>query len=102
MLGFLKKLFGVKTEETVSAPYKIEAVNPQCSDSVTQPDGNECKTFPTAVNSQITDSVTQTAPVAKTKKTAPKKKPVQAKQPVQKPAAPKQGGNRGRKPKQAK
>jgi hypothetical protein len=98
MLGFIKKLFGAKTEETVSAPYKVEAVNTQCSDSVTQPDGNECKAFPTAVNDQITDAVTQ-APVAKPKAAAPKKKPAGQKPAGQKPTAPKQGGNRGRKPK---
>jgi len=88
MFTFIKKLFGfdqttmqeagVKIEQ---APYKVEApvanladvavaqqpVNTQCSDSVTQPDGNECKAFPTAVNDQITDAVTQ-APAKKPRK----------------------------------
>jgi hypothetical protein len=97
MFGIFKKLFGAKTEETVTpAPYKTEAANQQCSDSVTQPDGNECKTaaFPTAVNDQITDSVTQAAPKA-VKKPAPAKKPGSAK----KPAVVAKPSGRGRKPK---
>jgi hypothetical protein len=86
MLGFIKKLFGAKTEETVQAPYKVEA---PVAEKVSTP-----------VNPQITDAVTQ-APVAeaKPKKSAPKKKPAGPKPAGQKPAAPKQGGNRGRKPK---
>jgi hypothetical protein len=96
MLGFLKKLFGAKTEETVSAPYKVETPV-----ATTAP-----------VNPQITDAVTQ-APVVETKpvaaekpapKRSPKKKPAGPKpagqkSSGQKPAAPKQGGGRGRKPK---
>lgn len=97
MLGLLKKLFGGKTEETVQAPYKVEAP----VEAVTAP-----------VNPQITDAVTQ-LPVVETKpvvaekapaKKAPKKKPAGQKpagqkSSGQKPAAPKQGGGRGRKPK---
>jgi len=91
MLGFIKKLFGAKTEETVPAPYKVEV--PAAASAATAP----------VVKPQITDAVT-TAPVAETKskKVTPRKKPTQAKSTGQKPVAPKQGGNRGRKPKQAK
>lgn len=84
MFTFIKKLFGFDQPTMKEAgvqieqvPYKVEAptviesqplpVNPQCSDSVTQPDGSECKTLPTEVNSQITDSVTQ-APAKKARK----------------------------------
>jgi hypothetical protein len=86
MLGFIKKLFGAKTEETVSAPYKVETP--------------VVKATPTSVNPQITDAVTQTSVAeTKTKKAAPKKKPAGQKPAGPKPTAPKQGGNRGRKPK---
>jgi hypothetical protein len=86
MFTFIKKLFGFDQPtmkeagvQLEQAPYKVETpvvdlaaittpqsetVNPQCSDSITQPDGNECKAFPTAVNDQITDAVTQ-APAKK-------------------------------------
>ena len=94
MLGFFKKLFGAKTEETVEqAPYKVEAP--------------VVEAIPTSVNTQITDAVTQ-SPVVETKHTAsgkasqkrgPKKKPAGQKPAVQKSVAPKQSGGRGRKPK---
>ena len=94
MLGFLKKLFGLKTAETVStAPYKIESPVVQAA--------------PAVVENQITDAVTvkpveQSAPAKKAKQ-APKKpaapKQPAKKQPAPKQNAPKQGGNRGRKPK---
>lgn len=98
MFTFIKKLFGFDQPtmkeagvQLEQAPYKVEGpIEPhspseQCSDSVTQPDGNECKT-PTpevAVETQITDAVTQTtakktratkAEKAATKKAAPVKK----------------------------
>jgi len=86
MLGFLKKLFGAKTEETVPAPYKVETPVVEAT--------------PTPVNPQITDAVTQTPVVeTKPKKAAPKKKPAGQKPAGSKPTAPKQAGNRGRKPK---
>lgn len=116
MFTFIKKLFGFDKETMQNAgvqieqvPYKVEPnpVNPQCSDSVTQPDGNECKTFPTAVNDQITDAVTQhntpsKKPVQGQKKPAAKKvqgqkKPATVKQPTS--SKPNTGPRRGRKPK---
>ena len=85
MFNFIKRLLGYPTEAEkaaakaeAAAPYKVEApiveskpVNPQCSDSVTQPDGNECKSFPAAVNDQITDAVTQAKPAAMKAKKKP-------------------------------
>lgn len=113
MFKAIKEFFFGKTPEQKQpeAPYKVEApvvdladiaiaqksapVNPQCSDSVTQPDGNECKAFPTAVNSQITDAVTQAKPAAM----KAKKKPANKKPAGEKKAS---GKKPGRKPKSAK
>jgi hypothetical protein len=84
MFTFIKKLFGFDQPtmkeagvQLEQAPYKVEVPpepitpSPQCSDSVTQPDGNECKTPApeVTVEAQITDAVTQT-PAKKTR--APK------------------------------
>ena len=89
MFGFLKRLFGVKTAETVSeAPYKIEA---------------PVEAAPAKVETQITDAVTvkpvaEAAPV-KEAKPSRRRKPAGQKPAAPKQNAPKQGGNRGRKPK---
>jgi hypothetical protein len=105
MFTFIKQLFGFDKPtmkdagvQLEQAPYKVpepapvtpiplvpEAVNPQCSDSVTQPDGAECKELPKVVDSQITDSVTQ-APAKKPRK--PRAPKVVAEKPAAKKAAP--------------
>lgn len=74
MLGFFKKLLGLPTKEEIESarnnanavPYKIEApiINNKTGDVV--------EAFPTAVNDQITDSVTQ-SPAKKTRKPRVKK-----------------------------
>jgi hypothetical protein len=92
MLGFIKKLFGTKTEDTVQVPYKVETPVVEAAPTPV------VKAAPTPVNPQITDAVTQ-APVAKPKTTAPKKKPAGQKPAGPKSVAPKTGGARGRKPK---
>lgn len=73
MLGFLKKIFGLPTKEeeaaaAARAPYKVEtpAVNNKTGE-VVEPVVVPV-TVAEVVNTQITDSVTQTAPVKKTRK----------------------------------
>lgn len=92
MLTFLKKLFGVKQAEVAQAPYKIEAP--------------VVEAVPTPVNDQITDAVTQSPPEAPkpatekpVAKRGPKKKSNGQSPSGQKPNPPRQGNNKGRKPK---
>lgn len=104
-LNFLKKLFGVKTAETVSqAPYKIESpvveTAPVKAPVVeASPVVEAAPVKAQTVEPQITDAVT-TKPARRTRK--PKsagQKPAAPKQTAPKQStAPKQGG-RGRKPK---
>jgi hypothetical protein len=95
MFTFIKQLFGFDKPTMKEAgvqieqvPYKVEPapVNPQCSDSVTQPDGSECNAVAAVVETQITDAVTQ-APAKKPRKPRAPKAPV-AEKPVVKKAAP--------------
>ena len=75
MLGFFKKILGLPTEEekqaakvVFQAPYKIEAP------IINNKTGEILETsFPTSVNDQITDSVTQTLRVRKPRKIKEKK-----------------------------
>jgi hypothetical protein len=85
MFGFLKKIFGLPTDEEVkaaqeakAAPYKVEApvVNNKTGDVVVMPEPAATTpiplvveaSFPSAVNDQITDAVTQEAPAKKPRK----------------------------------
>ncbi len=72
MLNFLKKIFGLPTDDEIAAakkavadvPYKIESpvVNTKTGDVVDTP------VTVTTVNPQITDAVTQVAPTKKPRK----------------------------------
>lgn len=108
MFGFLKKIFGLPTTEEVaaakqaSAPYKVEppVVNNKTGDVVDTPPipYPELHKAPVeveaksrdellAVNPQITDSVTQSEPVKKTRKPRTPKAEKPAKEKAAKKAA---------------
>jgi hypothetical protein len=106
MFNFIKKLFGfdqstmkeagVQIEQ--QAPYKVET--PVVDVPVLVAEETKVEAFPTEVNSQITDSVTQPAPKTKPAAIKAKAKKEGAKKPApKKEGAKKPTGNRGRKPK---
>ncbi len=95
MLGFLKKIFGLPTNEEVAAakaaPYKVEppVVNTKTGDVVDVPAVAPVVEAPivAAVNDQITDAVTQAEPAKKTRKPRAPKAEKPAKEKAAKPAA---------------
>lgn len=67
MLGFLKKIFGLPTQEEVMAAKSVATVEPPVVNSKT---GDVVEmpvvaAVPAAVNDQITDAVTQSQPAVK-------------------------------------